>query len=190
MSSGADPSNTTLRGCRLRVSSSHSRFTVSDQPAIFCTSSSTRPRRSPRPSTARPPTAGRSTRPAQGGFIGAGELHRHRRTLDDLLHHRGLAHLTRTRHHLDEAARLRQAGGEDIGLGALIAQYKLLNMLSNITHDAAEPRDFGSDHPPPPGLHRPERSAGQPGPFRRRALHRLGSPLQRRVRALHRVHRD
>jgi hypothetical protein len=41
MSSGAEPSSTTLRGRFARVSSSHRRFTVSDQPGIFWISSST-----------------------------------------------------------------------------------------------------------------------------------------------------
>ncbi|HNC85230.1 MAG TPA: hypothetical protein PK999_19420, partial [Nitrospira sp.] len=44
--------------------------------------------------------------------------------------------LTRPGDHLDEAARLREAAGEDGGLRALIGHYKLLNISCNITHDA------------------------------------------------------
>jgi hypothetical protein len=77
ISSGAEPSSTTLSGRFARVSSSHRRFTVSDQPGIFWISSSTstapfgtvdgQPRRFP--------LLGDPVRAAQGGLVRAGLAH-------------------------------------------------------------------------------------------------------------------
>ena len=109
------------RHARRRVSSSQRRFTVSDQPGIFWISSST--------STAPVPALARSqarashccasqARSRRAGSSAVADAPAGLLGLSDLLHQRGLADLARAGHHLQEAPRLAQPGGEDGGLGA------------------------------------------------------------------------
>jgi hypothetical protein len=72
------------------------------------------------PETRRIPLLGDPLGAPQCGLVGAGGVNRHLRFLGDLLHERGLAHLPRAGHDLDETAGLGQSAGQNGCVVALV----------------------------------------------------------------------